>query len=53
MVCQANGKLCSATKFVSRVSLRITSSVSAFTVKKSSSHEVWCSAISAAGCVSL
>ena len=30
----ANGKLCSSTKFVNRVSLQITSSVSAFTVKK-------------------
>ena len=47
-----NGKLCSTTKFVNRVSLRITSSVSTFTVK-SSSQELWCSAISAAGCFSL
>ena len=51
----ANGKLCSATKskFVNSVSLRITSSISALTVKKSSSQELRCSAISAAGCVSL
>ena len=49
----ANGKLCSATKFVNRVSLRITSFVSAFTVKQSSSQELWCSAIAVAGCVSM
>ena len=47
----AIGKLCSTTQFVNRVSLRITSSVSAFIVKKRSSQELWCSAISAAGCV--